>query len=169
MNYIIDGIFILCLVWGAYKGFKKGFIIQSFAIFAIVLAIWCAFAFAGKLEPFMQKYFHFSELGHSVITFVLSFIFVFLMVLVLVYASGHLVSKAADVTALGLINCLAGAAFGILANALILSVFVLLFNKVNDKKKYIETETLKNTHLYEPIGKVAPAIFPERFFKKLLE
>ena len=164
MNYIIDGIILLCLVWGAYKGYKKGFIIQSFAIIALVLAIWGGFAFADKLEPFMQKKLELSQLACSII----SFVFIFLLVLILVYTSGHLVSKVTNVTALGLINRLSGAAFGILANVLVLSVLIMLFNRVNNKKEFIEQPTLKKSYLYEPVGKVAPAIFPERFFKKLL-
>ena len=164
MNYVIDIIILLCLGWGAYKGFRKGFIIQSFVILALVLAIWSGFAFAGKLEPFMQKHFHISDLVCSIV----SFIFIFVLVLILVYTSGYLISKVADAASLGMINRLSGAAFGILANALILSVFIILFDRVNNKKHFVEHETLKKTYLYEPTGKVAPAIFPEKFFKKLL-
>jgi membrane protein required for colicin V production len=158
---MIDIIILLCLGWGAYKGFKKGFIIQSFVILALILAIWGGFAFAGKLEPFMQKHFQMSELVCSII----SFIIVFLLILTLVYTSGYLVSKVADSVALGMINRLAGAAFGIFANALILSVLILLFNRVNGQKRFIESETLEKTYLYQPVGKAAPAIFPEKFFK----
>ena len=168
MNYIIDGIIILCLAWGAYRGFKKGFIIQSFTIIALVLAIWGGFAFAGTIEPFLQKNFKIDELVSSII----SFIIVFLMVLILVYISGYLVSKIAEAATLGMINRLAGAAFGIFANVLILSVLIMLFNRVNDNRKinkepFIEPKTLNDSYLYEPVGKVAPAIFPESFFKKL--
>ena len=162
---IIDIILLLCLGWGAYKGFRKGFIIQSFMILALVLAIWGAFAFAGMLEPFMKKQFQMADLSCSIV----SFIVVFLLIVIVVYTSGYLVSKVADAMTLGMINRLAGATFGIVANALILSVFILLFNRANDKKHFIGPETLKKTYLYQPIGKVAPAIFPENFFKKLLK
>ena len=165
MNIAIDVILLLCLGWGAYKGFRKGFIIQSFMILALVLAIWGGLAFAGMLEPFMKKHFQMNDLVCSIV----SFIAVFLLVMILVYTSGYLASKVADAVALGMINRLAGAAFGVLANALVLSVLILLFNRANDKKQFIESETLDKTYLYKPIGKVAPAIFPEKFFKKLLE
>jgi len=164
MNYIIDITILLCLGWGAYKGFRKGFIIQSFVILSLVLAIWGALAFAGILEPFLQKRFHMSDLVCSIVSFIL----VFVLIIILVYTSGYLVSKIADATAIGMINRLAGAAFGILANALILSVIILLFDRVNVKKEFIELKTLEKSYLYKPVGKVAPAIFPEKFFKKLL-
>ena len=161
MSIVIDVILLLCLGWGAYKGFRKGFIIQSFMILALVLAIWGGFVFADMLEPFMKKYLQMNELGCSVI----SFIVVFMLIMVLVYLVGYLVSKVLDVVALGMINRLAGAAFSMLANALVISVLIMLFNRVNDKKQFIKSETLEKTYLYKPIEKVAPAIFPESFFK----
>ena len=164
-NYIIDIILLLCLGWGAYKGFKKGFIIQSFLILALVLAIWGGFAFAGRLEPFMQKHFQVTDLTCSIVSFVV----VFLLILILVYTSGFFVSKVVDALTLGLINRLSGAAFGIIANMLILSVLILLFDRVNDKKQFIKHDTLEKTYVYKPIGKAAPAIFPQKFFHRLFD
>ena len=165
MNITIDIILLLCLGWGAYKGFRKGFIIQSFTILALVLAIWGGFAFAGMLEPFMKKYFQMGDVACSIV----SFIVVFILIMLLVYTSGYFVSKVADAVTLGMINRLAGSVFGLLANALVLSVLILLFNRMNDKKQFIKTEILEKTYLYKPLEKVAPAIFPEKFFKKLLD
>ena len=164
MNYGIDIFLLLCLGWGAYKGFRKGFILQSTVILAIVLAIWGGFAFAGKLEPFIRSHFQMNEIAVHIVTFVV----VFLLIFIAVYTSGFLVSKVADVVTLGLINRLSGAVFGILANALILSTLIMLFNRVNDKKQLINSEAIEKSYLYKPMEKVAPAIFPERFFKKLL-
>ena len=163
MNYIIDGIIFLCLGWGAYKGFKKGFIIQSFVIIALILGIWGGFALSGKVEPFLQKQLNMGELACSIVAFII----VFFTVLILVYTSGYLVTKVANATALGLINRLAGAAFGIFANVLVLSVIIGLLNKINDKKHFIPEDKIEKTYLYKPVGKVAPAIFPEKFFTKI--
>ncbi len=163
MNYIIDIIILLCLGWGAYKGFRKGFIIQSFVIIALILAIWGGFALTGRLEPFMQRHFHMSGLVCSIVSFVI----IFLLILILAYTSGYLVTKVVNAVTLGMINRLAGAAFGIFANALVLSVIILLLNRINDQKHFIPAETLEKTYLYKPVGKVAPAIFPEKLFKKI--
>ncbi len=163
MNYIIDILILLCLGWGAYKGFKKGFIIQSFVIIALILGVWGGFALSGKVEPLLQRQFNMSELAYSIISFVI----VFLLILILVYTSGYLVTKVTNASTLGMLNRLAGAAFGILANALILSVIIVLLNKVNDKKHFMPKDKLEKTYLYEPIGKIAPAIFPEKFFNKV--
>jgi len=164
MNYVIDIILLLCLGWGAIKGFKKGFIIQSFMILSLVLAIWGGFAFAGKLEPFIRNNFQMNDVAVHIV----SFIVVFLLIFILGYTSGFLGTKFIDAVTLGLINRLSGAAFGIFANALILSVLIMLFNRINEKKQLITSETINKTYLYKPIEKVAPAIFPEKFFNKIL-
>ncbi len=165
MNYIIDILILACLGWGAYKGFRKGFIVQSFVIIALILAIWGGFALSRLLEPFLQKYFAMGETACSIVAFII----IFLLILIAVYASGYLVTKVANAVTLGLINRLAGAAFGIFANALILSLIIVFFNKINDNKQLIPKDKLEKTYLYYPVGKVAPAIFPEKFFKKVKE
>ena len=159
-NYLVDLILLSCLGWGAYQGFKKGFIIQSFKILGVVIAIWGGFAFAGKIEPLMQQRFQMDFLICSIV----SFVTIFVLILILIYTSGFLVSKVVDALALGLINRLAGAAFGILTNALILSVLILLFNRVNENKNFIKPEILEKSYLYKPVENAAPKIFPEKFF-----
>ena len=163
-NYVIDFILLLCLGWGAYKGFRKGFIKQFFMILALVLAIWSGFAFASRLVPFMQNHFQLSD----VVCYFVSFFVVFFLFLILVNISGFLVTKIADFIALGLINRLAGAVFGIFTNAFILSALILLFSRVNEKKQFVDSETLEKTYLYKPVGKIASAILPEKFFSTLL-
>ena len=168
MNYLIDVIILLCLGWGAYKGFKKGFIIQSFTILALVLAIWAGFVFS--IAPFLKRHFGVNDLAAQIWSFVL----IFVLTLILVYTSGYFVSKVVNAVTLGLINRLAGAAFGIFANLLILSVIIFLLTKVNEKrfhekKKYIiEKEMLDKSYLYNPVGKIAPAICPDKI-KNLFE
>ena len=157
MNYLIDFIILLCLGWGAYRGFKNGFIIQSFTILALVLAIWAGYAFS--IAPFIQRHFGVNHLASEIY----SFMSIFILTLIIVYTSGYLVSKAVNVITLGLINRLAGAAFGIFANILILSVIIFLFNKYNDNKEL--HKKLDESYLFHPIGKVAPAICPDSIKK----
>jgi membrane protein required for colicin V production len=163
MNYVVDILILVCLGWGACKGFRKGFIIQSFVIIALILAVWGGFALSEYLDPFLREYFVASDLTRSI----LSFVVIFLVILILVYVSGYFVTKIADTAALGMINRIAGAIFGIFANALVLSVIIVMLNRINDKKEFIPKDKLAESYLYEPVGKVAPAIFPEKFFKKV--
>jgi membrane protein required for colicin V production len=160
MNYAIDIFILLCLGWGAYKGFRRGFIIQSFSIIAVVIGIWCGFTLSGKMEPFLSR--HMGEWGSSIV----SFVFVFVLALALVYLVAFLLTKLANLTALGLLNRLLGAIFGVLLNALVLSLLIGMVNKINAQKNFLSEEQIGETYLYEPVGKLLPALFPESFFDK---
>ncbi|MDR1672890.1 MAG: CvpA family protein [Bacteroidales bacterium] len=157
---MIDIFILLCLGWGAYKGFRRGFIIQSFSIIAVVIGIWCGFTLSGKVEPFLSQYM--GELGSSIV----SFVFVFILVLALVRVVAFLLTKLANLTALGLLNKLLGAAFGVLLNALMLSLLIVLVDKINVRKNFLSKEQIEKTCLYEPVSRLLPALFPERFFEK---
>ncbi len=89
MNYAIDIIILVCLGWGAYKGFKKGFIIQSFSIIALILGIWSGFTLSGKVAPVLMQHFNIGELACSIVSFVI----VFLIVLILVYLTGYIATN----------------------------------------------------------------------------
>lgn len=164
MNYLIDIVILLCIGWGAIKGFKKGFIIQSFTILSLVLAIWAALTFTSSVEPSIQAFLGIS--GNT--SLFVSFIAVFVSMWLIVYTVGRIVSAVATAAALGMINRLAGASFGILSNAFILSVIFLVFGLVNANNQFVKSEDLEKSHLHEPIKRVAPAIFPDKFFRNLI-
>ena len=46
MNYL-DIIIIIPLIWGAYKGFRKGFIIEIASLIALILGIWGGINFSS--------------------------------------------------------------------------------------------------------------------------
>jgi len=162
MNYIVDIVFLLCLGWGAFKGFKNGFIRQSISLISLALATWGGFVFAEKLVSFMQQYFQMSDTA----SWIVSFIIVFLSIMLVAFVTGFIVTKLIEAVSLGMINRLAGALFGILANALILSLLIMLFNRINEKANFVEKETLGKIYLYKPIEKVAPTILPPNIFNK---
>ena len=162
MNYIIDAILLLCLVWGAFTGIRKGLIKQFFSMSAVILGIWGGFTFAGKLVTFLKEYFQ--QLS-DVAGLIIAFITIFLVIQILSHITSVILTKIIDATVLGIINRLAGAVLGILSIAFVLSIIILFFNRLNDKKKFIEQQTIEKTYLYKPIGKIAPTILPEKWFK----
>ena len=57
-------------------------------------------------------------------------------------------------------NKIAGAIFGAAKVALIVSVILNLFGKMNDTITFVKQETLDETILYNRVKDFAPAIFP---------
>ena len=74
--------------------------------------------------------------------------------------AGKALTKLADFAALGALNKLLGAAFGALKIGLILSVVLIVFDKMNSTIPFADEEDLEASVLYEPVKSLAPTIFP---------
>ncbi|MBK7682201.1 MAG: CvpA family protein [Bacteroidetes bacterium] len=54
MNYL-DFIIAIPLVWGAYKGFQRGFIFEIAMIIGLVLGLYLAFKMSSLFEGLVSK------------------------------------------------------------------------------------------------------------------
>ena len=125
MNYI-DIIIAIPLLWGLYKGFTKGIILEAATLIALGLAIWGAVKFHDFVTVWMRESLNWTSKYMPVISFAL----IFIGVLVLVFAIAKLLEKIIKAVALGFLNKLAGGIFGILKFGLILSVIIFLLNAI---------------------------------------
>ncbi len=155
MNAIDIAIFIP-LLWGAYKGFTKGLIVEIAQIAALLLGTYGALhfsTFAAKL--FVEKFGMTSQY-----TPVISFGVIFLLIVILVFLVARLISKLTEKVALGIVNKILGAIFGIAKFTIILSILFILFNKADEKASLISKETKDKSLLYNPMMQLSLKIFP---------
>ncbi len=155
MNYI-DIIIAIPLLWGLYKGFTKGIILEAATLIALGLAIWGAVKFHDFVTVWMRESLNWTSKYMPVISFAL----IFIGVLVLVFAIAKLLEKIIKAVALGFLNKLAGGVFGILKFGLILSVIIFLLNAIEKNYSFIPPDVKNKSVLYEPVGKIAPLIIP---------
>ena len=154
MNYI-DIIIAIPMVWLAYQGFKKGFVVELFSLAALIGGIYAAVYFSDYAAKFIIENFSVNEDYVPIISFIVTFI----GVVVVVYFIGKLVEKLVNMVALGVLNKLAGAAFGILKAAVFLSIIIMLINSFNDK--WIPKDKKKESLLYSPVAGIAPLLWKE--------
>ena len=88
---------------------------------------------------------------------VVSFIITFIVVVFLVYAVGKLLEKLINLVALGFLNKIAGAVFGLLKGAVLISVVLMIINHFNED--LISEEKRSGSMLYEPIEGIAPMLW----------
>ena len=155
MNYI-DIVLCIPLLWGLYKGFTKGLIIEAVSLIALGFAVWGGL----KFSDFLASYFHTHWGWQSKYLPIFSFALVFLGILVLVYAIAKLLERLVKAISLGFVNKLAGAIFGMLKFGLILSVLIFFLDAVEKSFQIIPPEIKKNSVLYKPVQKIAPLIIP---------
>ena len=100
MNYI-DIIILLFLLWGAYRGFSKGLIIEVATLLGLVLGVYVAIKYSSYTEGILVDFLNISSRYISYIALAVTFV----LVAIVVYIIGKLLTKLIDIISLGLINC----------------------------------------------------------------
>lgn len=155
MNYF-DIIIIIPLLWGAFKGFKKGLIIEAASLIALFLGVWGGVKFSSVSANFLGEMFNISEKLMPLISFSVTFI----VIVIAVFLLAKLLQRFIKMVALGTINKVAGAAFGVLKFGLIISVLLSLINNINAQIQFIDPNMEESSLLYTPISKIAVVVIP---------
>ena len=155
MNYI-DIILGLLLVFSAISGFRKGLIYELASLAALIFGIWGAIEFSDLTSGFLVENLNF----HTKYLNIISFILTFAIIVILVHFTANVINKLVETVMLGFINRLAGMAFGVLRAALILSIILVVFDKIDEDTEMLSKEIKSESKLYAPIRNFAPAIFP---------
>jgi len=155
MNYF-DIIIIIPLIWGAYKGFKKGIIIEIASFIALGFGIWGGMKFSSISAKYLSDAFDIAENIMPLISFAVTFI----LIVIVVFTLAKMLQKLVSMVALGFVNKAAGALFGMLKFSLIMSVIINFTNILNKQVTFIEPEMENASILYKPMGRVAQIIIP---------
>jgi membrane protein required for colicin V production len=155
MNYV-DIVLGILLILSAISGFSKGFVEELAGLVALILGILAAIYFSDIVGQFLTNTFHFTFKYLHIVAFIVTFI----LVVILVHIIGSVVNKMVKAISLGFLNRLAGLAFGAVKGALILSVLLVVFDKVDKDVHIISVDTKAESKLYTPIRNFAPGVFP---------
>jgi membrane protein required for colicin V production len=155
---IFDIIIGALLLFAFVRGIMKGFFAEVASLVAIIAGVFVAVHYAHYLEVYLgnASYIDWSDETNRIAAFAVTFLTVVLVVILL----GKILTKIADITALGLLNKLLGAILGTLKIALIISVIFTFFDSINGTIPFVKQETLDESVLYNPIKKIVPTLFP---------
>lgn len=153
---IFDIIIAALLIFGFVRGIMKGFFVEVASLVALIAGVYGAIHFSYFIGDFLKESVSWSEEYISLAAFAGTFIAIIIVISFL----GKILTKLANFASLGIINKILGGVFGTLKIGLILSVVFIFFGKINDSIPFIEKKTLEESILYQPLKKVAPAIFP---------
>ena len=107
MNYL-DLILGGLILYGAVKGFFKGFIIEAASLLALLLGVVCALLFSASLGNLLTTYFEDSPIPPAGVIF----FGVFIAVIIGVNLLARFITKLLNMAALGFVNRVFGAVFG---------------------------------------------------------
>ncbi len=155
MNYI-DVILIIPIALGAWKGFRKGLIIEVFSLLALFAGIYAGVYFSSFAADFLRE----DVKLHSEYIGIGAFLVTFIAVLIAVYYLGKMVSSMVKMASLELVNKLFGALFSSLKAVLILSICLMCLKGLNGKFKLIPENTMEESLLFEPLSNLPLVVLP---------
>lgn len=147
---ILDILFVGVVIIAIFRGLHKGFVIGLFSLLSVIVGL----AAALKLSAYVSR-----ELaGHTQMGVrwlpVLSFLLVFLGVVLLVAFAARLLKKILDLAMLGWLDRLGGALLYLVMYFLVFSV--LLFYA--EKLVLISPETIAGSHCYNFVQPFGPKV-----------
>lgn len=155
MNYI-DLVLAIFLIIAAFQGFRNGFIVELASLAALVLGIWGAIKFSDFTAAYIEKNLNFHSEHITTIAFVVTFV----LIVIVVHILGKALDKIVKAVFLGFLNRLAGIVFGILKTAVILSIFLILFDSVDENVHILPAKQKEQSKLYSPMKQLVPTLFP---------
>lgn len=151
---IIDIILAILLVIAVIKGYQRGLIVAVFSFVAIIIGL----AAAMKLSTAVAKYIGDAvSVSEKWLPFI-SFLVVFIGVVLLIRIGANLLQKAVETVMLGFVNRLGGILLYAVIFITVYSIFLFYAVQVN----FIKPETLQASATYnflQPWGPKAMSIF----------
>ncbi len=146
----IDIVFLVLMLLACVKGYSKGFIIALFSIVGFIAGL----AAALKLSAYVAEKLSgtFSTTGKW-LPFI-SFLLVFIAVVLLVNLGAKLIQKSIEMVMLGWVNRIAG----ILLFAILYSIFFSIFLFYAAQLHFISAETIAASTVYPYVQPLGPAV-----------
>jgi membrane protein required for colicin V production len=155
---VFDIVIAVLLILAFVRGIMKGLFAEIASLIAVVAGVFVAIHYSNHVEFYLvnSTFIDWSDQTNRIVAFSITFLVVVLLIIFI----GKILTKIADITALGMINKFLGGVFGVLKVALILSIIFIFFGRVNSTIPFITKETLDESMLFHPIKSIAPELFP---------
>ena len=153
---VIDIVLGALLLFGLVRGLMKGLFVEVASLVAMIAGVYGAIHFSYFVAEFLQSRTEWNEKTINLTAFAITFV----LIIIIIALAGKALTKLADFASLGILNKLLGGVFGALKIGLILSVLLIVFNKMNNTITFVNEAHIKDSILYEPVKSIAPIIFP---------
>lgn len=161
---LIDLVFVILMVLAVFKGISKGFIVAVFSLLAFIIGLAAALKLSASVADHLREKMNMEGYWLPV----LSFLIVFVGVVLLIKFCASLVKKAASIVFLGWLDALAGILLFAVMYTMIYSVILFYATRIGLISQ--EMQSISKTYFFiEPFGpdvmKVLGKVFP--FFSNL--
>jgi membrane protein required for colicin V production len=168
VNYL-DIILTIPLIYGGWRGFKKGFIIELFTLLAIFIGIYAGIHFSDMIAGILRDQLGITTKYLPVIAFSITF----LLVGAMVFFGGKMLETMIKAVALSPLNKIAGLVFGAIKMLYIMSAIIVILESIDEKNDFFPQDQKDGSLLYHPVKNTSlqtiPALKSSELFLKVVE
>lgn len=152
----VDIILLVPMIYAAWRGFRKGLIIEIFTLLALLVGIYAGIHFSDWTAGKIAENF---EIEPNYLP-VVAFTFTFLAVGAMVYFAGKMLEQMVRFVNLSPLNKIMGSFFGLIKMIYTLSVILILIETYDERGNFIPDSLKEEAMFYYPIKKTASATIP---------
>lgn len=150
-----DIIIAALLLFGFIRGLMKGLFVELASLISLIAGVYGAIHFSYFVGDFLKDSVDWEAQYITITAFAITFIVIVIVISLL----GKLFTKIANFAALGVLNKILGGVFGALKFGLILSIVLIIFDKLNKTIPFVTEENTEDSILYKPVKGLAPLLF----------
>jgi membrane protein required for colicin V production len=167
---VLDILFIILLVFAVIKGFQRGLIVGIFSFVAVIVGLAAAIKLSAVVADYLGETTNVSKQWLPV----LSFLIVFIGVVLLIRLGANLLQKSVEAVMMGWANRLGGIIFYVAIFTVVYSILLFYATQL----KLLSPETAEKSAVYNIIGSWGPGLidaigsvlpFFKNMFKELEE
>jgi membrane protein required for colicin V production len=155
MNYI-DMFILVLLVYAAYRGYNKGFMMQLTVIAALLAGFFLAVKLSGWVSDLLEDYLNIHPDSIYLVSLSLTFILVFMGVHML----GDIIDDRIEAGSLSFLNRILGIFLSVFKVVLICGVILAYVNRFDLRVRILPENSREHSLFYQPFTKIATTIFP---------
>jgi membrane protein required for colicin V production len=147
---VLDLIFAIVIVLAIFKGYSRGLIVGLFSLVAVIIGLVAAMKLSTVVAGYIGSAVKVSDQWLPVI----SFIVVFVLVVLLIRIGARAIEKIAETAMLGLVNKLCGIILYVVIYTIVFSVLLFYAEEVN----LLKPETISKSITYSYVQPWGPKI-----------
>lgn len=145
MNFI-DILIIVPIIFGAYRGFKNGLVLEVFLLLALFVGLYVGINFSEFFSDKLKLWFDWDNQYLPIITFTI----IFLAIGAMIYFLGITLDKLIKAVKLSLVNKIFGSVFSSIKTLYFVSVTLILISAYDKKGSFIPEKAREGSLLYQP-------------------
>ncbi|WP_224488446.1 CvpA family protein [Robertkochia flava] len=154
MNFI-DILLGVLILYGVIKGFINGFFVEAASLIALIAGIFGAIHFSYLTGNYLTQYLEWEEKYINLAAFAVTFIVIILAITLL----GKVLTKLANIAALGFINKIMGSVFGGLKFIVVLGGLLIFLSRIDISFPLTDQDSMETSLLYSPVKNIGGLLF----------